>query len=208
MKLFASVLALLSSVQADGQSAGDVDAIVRATLASSAQIHSREPGRPCIEAQVRGIALERMRSDMQAAAERDPREHAAREQVRRGEVTPRYPWMRPSAAPGEWATRTPLDPDTARPLTAALFNILLASDAPPRVVETVAGVTLPAGLRLCGTERGQRALTLSSPVIRGDVAFVETGYVCGGLCGFGLLYALRRTETGWEIVSVVGTWVS
>ena len=59
----------------------------------------------------------------------------------------------------------------------------------------------------CGESQARANLSLSAPFISGDLAFVETGYECGALCGNGYLYALRRGANGWSIVGVAWTWV-
>ncbi len=39
-------------------------------------------------------------------------------------------------------------------------------------------------------------------------AIVSTSYVCGGLCGSGHRYVLRKLQTHWEVVNKVLVWVS
>lgn len=51
-------------------------------------------------------------------------------------------------------------------------------------------------------------LGVSSPWGTGDIAFVETGYVCGGLCGDGEVLALERSGGEWRVVAVNATWIS
>jgi hypothetical protein len=66
---------------------------------------------------------------------------------------------------------------------------------------------VPAPMRL-GCRRGMNSLSFSTPVIVEDIVFIETGYVCGGLCGEGRLFALQRQEGQWVPVASMGTWVS
>ena len=201
-------LFMLATLEPGAQSdTHDVQAIIRATLVSSEQIHHRESRRPCVAERIEGVALQRMRSDMQQMADHDPRERDLQERVRRGELTPSLGWTRPSVAPGAWSTRTPLAANDARPLDAAIFDLLLAAEAPPQLATMVSSALLPASFRLCQGTAEPRGLVLSSPVIRADVAFIEADYDGGGL-QFGLLYALRRTAGGWNIVSIRGTRIS
>ena len=50
--------------------------------------------------------------------------------------------------------------------------------------------------------------TVATPVIAGDIAFVETSLACGGLCGSGLLYALERVDGRWKLLAVARLWNS
>jgi ankyrin repeat protein len=53
-------------------------------------------------------------------------------------------------------------------------------------------------------------MSVSLPVFDRDhsqaLIYVEFG--CGGLCGTGNLFLLRKTETGWMVVKEVGLWIS
>ena len=42
----------------------------------------------------------------------------------------------------------------------------------------------------------------------GKFALVYVGYHCGGLCGSGALWLLRRTAGGWEGVTAAPLWIS
>lgn len=48
----------------------------------------------------------------------------------------------------------------------------------------------------------------SAPWVAGDLAFVEVGFVCGGECGRGENYALRKTGGKWRVIAVQPSWVS
>jgi len=54
----------------------------------------------------------------------------------------------------------------------------------------------------CGT------FELATPVIVGDIAFVETSLHCGPLCGTGLLYALERRDGAWAVLAIAHVWSS
>ena len=48
----------------------------------------------------------------------------------------------------------------------------------------------------------------SAPWVAGDLAFIEVGFVCGGECGRGENYALRKTDGKWRVIAVQPSWVS
>lgn len=48
----------------------------------------------------------------------------------------------------------------------------------------------------------------SAPWVAGDLAFIEVGFVCGGECGRGENYALRKTDGQWRVIAVQPSWVS
>ncbi len=51
-------------------------------------------------------------------------------------------------------------------------------------------------------------LMLSHPDVMGDRAMIFVQNDCSGWCGWGGVYQLHRTETGWEIGEKVEGWVS
>jgi hypothetical protein len=104
--------------------------------------------------------------------------------------------------------RSELDAEQVRLLSEAAGRILISSRE-TRAAPTLEGQALSPPLRLC--TKGQKqfpVLYFSAPALAGDLAFVEAGYVCGGLCGNGLLYGLRRTSGGWKVLGVTDTWIS
>lgn len=110
-------------------------------------------------------------------------------------------------SPG-WSGREPgprLDAETSRLLSAAAERSLRS---PPEMASPVAidPQSRPSALR--SDARNCHSLRFTAPVILDDIAFVETSYVCGGLCGNGLLHALRRSNGRWAVVGVTLTWVS
>ena len=116
-------------------------------------------------------------------------------------------WTRPSVPPSAaWTGNVPLPPDEARALTEAAPAIARGAPSPRRALR-VEPAWLP-GFALCAADRDGPVLGFSAPEIGGEFAFVETGFTCGGLCGNGLLYALRRSRAGWAIVAVARTWIS
>lgn len=48
----------------------------------------------------------------------------------------------------------------------------------------------------------------SAPWVAGNIAFVKVGFVCGGECGRGENYALRKTDGKWRVIAVQPSWVS
>jgi hypothetical protein len=102
-----------------------------------------------------------------------------------------------------WPPR--LDPVQAEQLSAAAR--LFATTQPPPVPAIDLG-PIPSPLRSGVSSDCRSRLTLAAPVVAGDLLFVQTGYVCGGLCGIGWLYALRRDGSEWRIVAIASTWVS
>jgi len=109
-----------------------------------------------------------------------------------------FNWRQFSPA-AEPASGPPLDPDTSRLLDDAATDVIRGG-APGRRLNRVE-LDLAAGIPFCQHDRQQPMLSFSAPVIQGDIAFVETSYVCGGLCGTGYIYALRRgTDGRWAII--------
>ena len=62
-----------------------------------------------------------------------------------------------------------------------------------------------------GARPGDRLLITFSDVgfsVDGELALVYVGYHCGGLCGAGALWLMRRTASGWESVIAAPLWIS
>ena len=115
--------------------------------------------------------------------------------------------MRPSAPPSAASTgNVPLPPEEARALSEAAAAMGRSGAPVPRPAR-VDPAWLP-GFAFCAADRSGPVLGFSAPAVGGDMAFVETGFTCGGLCGNGLLYALRRGPGGWAIVAIARTWIS
>src|ERR1043165_4266685 len=102
---------------------------------------------------------------------------------------PDYDW-RQTEVPAGAAAQPLLDPETRRLLNEAA-GAAIRGEPGPRLLDRMESGWLD-GVPFCGAHPRQPVLGFSAPVISGDFAFVETGYVCGGLCGGGQLYALRR----------------
>lgn len=52
--------------------------------------------------------------------------------------------------------------------------------------------------------------TFTKPLFSKDykTAVIAYGLHCGGLCGFGATYILRKGENGWQVVDVFNNWIS
>lgn len=48
----------------------------------------------------------------------------------------------------------------------------------------------------------------AKPVYVDDVAFVDTGSTCGGLCGSGAVYAFEYRDRRWQLVATRSTWMA
>lgn len=95
--------------------------------------------------------------------------------------------------------------DALRALTDKVYN-----GAPQlRRVRRVDLAWLPRGVVLCGSRADRTArIELSAPEFVGDVAFVSSGVECGGLCGEGLRFLLRRKHGSWKVEAVQTRWQS
>jgi hypothetical protein len=199
--------ALSSPARADS---GDAAAIMRLVAASEVRIHQTVPARrACVRAATFATALDSARDqrrNLTRLIDSGRPEPVLRDR-RDALGAPNYRWLRPSAPPSAaWTDNRPLPPAEARGLSDAA-GAIIRGDAQSRIVERVDAAWLPDYV-FCAADRAVPALAFSAPAIRGDIAFVETGFTCGGLCGNGLLYALRRDAHGWTIVAVVATWIS
>jgi len=118
-----------------------------------------------------------------------------------------FAWKAPAKAPGEWP-KDALDPKAAKLLSKAADEITRAPRQPP-LIGVIVKDWLPPRLQFCPENGPPRPnFFFSAPAVQRDLGFVAAGYGCGGLCGNGVLYALRRTRSGWKVVGVADTWVS
>jgi hypothetical protein len=117
-----------------------------------------------------------------------------------GRSEPTFRWVhadRANAAPSE------LEQRDAGELNRQLHNAL----APPSKRGWISRAEVPATLRLT-TRTCRRMITLSSPVVVADIAFVENGYGCGPTCGGIELLALRRYGSDWRVIAFIGLTVA
>jgi hypothetical protein len=210
MKPLAALLLLAGACSAaESAPPPEPGAILAPVIASQARVYAHEAV-PCVRAAIDEMAFDEQRRTLASLSRPERTNDSSRaelDRLRSGLSSPQYRWMTPSARPGEWGTKVPLPPAEASALSQAAGEIV-RGPAKVRTVSQIDAAWLPATLHLCGGEPLVPYLIFSAPAVRGDTAFVETGYVCAGLCGNGLLYALRRTSSGWRIVSVAFTWVS
>src|SRR5205085_6175676 len=59
-----------------------------------------------------------------------------------------------------------------------------------------------------GCRPGMDRLSLSTPAVIEDIAFIEESYSCGGEGGGGRLIALQRQSGRWITIAAMGTWIS
>lgn len=207
LALFLILLTLSSPARADPD---DASAIMRLVAANEARIHQSSGAvRTCVRPETFANALDGDRDRRRTLARMidSGRSEAVLRERHDALGAPDYRWLRPVAATSRgWTDGTRLPLEEARALNDAA-GAIVRGDARPRTVERIDASWLP-GYAFCTGDRAVPLLGLSAPAIRGNVAFVETGFTCGGLCGNGLLYALRRGEHGWTIVAVVATWIS
>jgi hypothetical protein len=124
--------------------------------------------------------------------------------------------MRPAPArpaPGRRSRERPAPIEPPPALAAALADRLNAlrveagrAPAPPGPAWIDAAL-VPAPFQLQGPVGDCAPLTLSAPAFAGDMAFVETAYACGTVCGNGNLYALQRREGRWEVAGIADIWI-
>jgi hypothetical protein len=193
----AVLLLVLTSSSAVAQPAlsSDTASILAPVISNQLRIYGGKPV-PCVIRKLAGVAFDSERMEPGGIAGANAGAHV-----------PPYRWTLPSTVAQEFAKEATLPADEARTLSEAETDII-RGPAQAQTADRIQAGWLPKPLQLCGDEKRLPMLNFSAPAVRGDVAFVEAGYVCGGLCGNGLLYALRRTGSEWRIVSVVFTWIS
>ena len=205
--LFLILLSLAGPARAEP---GDAAAIMRLVAASEARIHqTADTHRACIRTETFATALDSNRDQRRNLARMiaSGRDEPALRERHDALAAPDYRWTRPSTPPSaSWTDNVPLPPAEARTLSDAA-GAIVRGDARPRIVERVEAEWLP-DFAFCAGDRAVSTIGFSAPAIRGDIAFVETGFTCGSPCGNGLLYALRHDRRGWAIVAVVRTWIS
>jgi hypothetical protein len=204
----AILFALFWPAQVLAQLSNDERTILAPVIASQALLHggSRQE-HICVEPKLFGafesvqVQLKELPNATVYGAKKDEFLKQRREHLASGERD----WRRYVPTEGSWTDNSPLPPGETAPLTAAVVA-LIGQDAPP--VQGMIDPALIPALFHYGKRAGCSTLQLSAPAVHDDLAFVDTGYVCGGLCGFGLLYALRREQAAWRIVAVAKLWVS
>jgi hypothetical protein len=161
----------------------------------------------CVSLSPRGTALDEAREQirsMRATQPGNPRDASRRRQYLNDHEHRQYDWRLPRPLGGHQLP-PPLDAAQGAMLSAAIQP--LVSGGPVVVGQAELG-PIPAPLR-AGVSPGCGArLTLTAPVVSGNLAFVETSYDCGGLCGNGWLYALRHEHGQWRLLAIAFTWIS
>ncbi len=198
---------LLWSAVASAELPTDEQAALGVMIAAEARMQVHSPWhRVCVDPVLFG-AFDRVRTELKRLS--DPTvtngEDAAFVERRRKQLASgTHLWFRYAAVKGGWTNGTRLSPDEEAPLTAAAAAFIQQESQPEqgRIEQEV-----PAPL-VYGERSNCPMLRYSEPAIRNDLAFVETAFDCGSLCGFGQLYALRRDQNGWRIIAVTELWES
>jgi hypothetical protein len=164
----------------------------------------------CVSVRPEGTAFDEARRDIRSMRESrpsNPRDEARRRQFLSDHEHRQFDWRLPLpiATGGEAALPPPLDSEQAAELSAAIWPLLSSESVEVGSSELGA---IPPPLRVGVSAGCGASLTLTAPALHGDLAFVETSYVCGGLCGNGWLYALRRHGTEWRLIAIAFTWIS
>lgn len=119
-----------------------------------------------------------------------------------------------------WSLPEPNDKDEDIPLRhedSEMLNDILARGTISDLKQSQMILPLPSSVATCsekqlnGDDQNPRMLgrvTVSQPVIIDNIAFVEIGTVCGGLCGSGHLTALINRNGKWTALAEIKTWVS
>jgi hypothetical protein len=200
---------LAACTGAGAPAANDPAAVVSVVVRTqAADLRSAWPGRGCVQRQIDGRAFDDTRREVANMANPDYNGNltqAKADEVRAAMSAPIYRW-RHVGENGRLGSKRTLDRDLAHSLDLAAGEIIRKTPEPARVKSI--DPNAPGGVPFCANGTKQPYLSVSAPAFSGDFAFVETSFVCGGLCGNGLLYALRRTRSGWEIAGAANTWIS
>jgi hypothetical protein len=205
-----AALAFAAAGCADARSSppNDHRQILQAVLAQEASL-PRERSPVCVALRTDGTAFDRDRERLRSLREASRQNTVHAQHFRRlaeGSTSLVFEWRTP--AQGVFLDRTPrVEGEQAERLDAAARS-LINGPAQPGPTLTVDSEIVPPPLRRSLLPLGCSTLTLSAPAFSDGIAFVETGYNCGGLCGNGWLYALEQRQDRWQIVAVLFTWVS
>jgi hypothetical protein len=183
--------------------------IIEAVLDHEASLPRENPP-VCLARRTEGGAFDRDRDHFRSLREarpQNPRDAEIIRQALAGSQTLMHEWRRPvPSRDRRYAEGPRVEGSEADRLDVAARRLI---NGPARAAEPVAIdpelIPRPLGgwnMVSCST------LNLTAPAISNEIAFVESAYACGGLCGNGWLYALERKEGRWQLVAVAFTWVS
>jgi hypothetical protein len=183
------------------------DALQVVLAYEAAQPHEYMP--ICVPTRTDGMTFDEERRQLRVERQLRPvrsREVALHQQTLSALEQRRFDW-RVAPPPSRIILGSPprLDVEQAELLSAAALPFATTE---PTMVPPVDLKPIPAPLSPGVSPECHARLTVTAPVVTGDLLFVQTSYVCGGLCGVGWLYALRREGSEWRIVAVAWTWVS
>jgi hypothetical protein len=199
-------LSLVASGQA---SQTDAQEALRPVLAYEAALHRGELA-TCVPARTEGTAFDEARQEIRSMRDSRPRnaaDAAWRVQYLSTQRHRLYDWRRPlrGGERSDGSLPPPINPAQAAELSAATWPLVVGE---PGLAPAIELGPIPAPLHADSSTGCGATLKLSAAAIAGDLAFVETSYVCGGLCGNGWLYALRHEGGEWRIIAVAFTWIS
>ena len=197
MKIGALLLALtllLGAGEVEAVSAADAASIVRASLSNDIA-YARSGHTVCVQGKLEP-PLQRLRERTASNGSPLP--------------SPQLTWL---------SGGKPLDAQVNIDLNSAL-SAAVAGHASNGLITEIPSVPAPLILnptrhrrKECDSEGPQDdkspfTVFLTQPVIVGEFAFVEHGYVCGGECGSGQLQAFKKMSGRWVLVARANTWIA
>jgi hypothetical protein len=185
--------------------------IAAAILSHEARL-PREFNPTCLELGTHGLPFEDHRRSLQylrTESPANPAEAALRSELINYHSSPPVRWRRPGTSVAyNGGAGVPLPEAESARLNGSIASIIGEPPQSSHLARIEPG-SVPWSLRswgrwgLCSS-----TLSLSAPAFQEDLAFVETSYGCGGPCGYGWVYALRREGEDWKIVGTALTWMS
>lgn len=204
----------LTSCHTDVPTARVKDQIDRSVIAYAASTLSAVAVETCIDAQIRGQNLQHQRKILEDFSSEGENYLRASEMISEGLD---LAWFLPEKAGHKLLKAPPtlltqLQSATAEALKSKLETAYskryIKVSAVPKTIKYVRNPVLIEGAKSVSGRNCPAIFSINEPAISGDIALVETSYVCGGLCGGGQILALRRGNSGWDVVAIAPTWVS
>jgi hypothetical protein len=188
--------------------------IDRSVIAYAASAVSEMPVETCVDAKIRGQNLERQRKILEEFSSEGGNYRHESEMISEGLdlgwFLPEKAGQKPLEAPP--ALLTELQSATAKTLKSKLIKTdttrYIEMSAVPKTLKYVRNPVLSEGSKSVTGRNCPAIFSINEPAISGDIALVETSFVCGGLCGGGKILALRRSQGGWDVIAIAPTWIS